>query len=107
VLIYLLAAVVVPRIPSALIAAAALAVCTAVELLQLSPLPAALGEIFPPARLVFGTTFGMLDLVSYGTGVLAAGLLDAVLRRRLGGRRPGSRSHSGAVPADASGQNVP
>ncbi|WP_264668838.1 DUF2809 domain-containing protein [Arthrobacter sp. VKM Ac-2550] len=107
VLIYLLVAAVTPRIPSVLTAAAALAVCTAVELLQLSPLPAALGEIFPPARLVFGTTFGMLDLVSYGTGVLAAGLLDGVLRRRLRVRRLGSRSHSGAVAADASGQNVP
>ena len=106
-LIYLLMAAVAPRIPCALIAAAALAVCTAVELLQLSPLPAALGEIFPPARLVFGTTFGMLDLVSYGTGVLAAGLLDGMLRRRLGARRPGKRNRSGAVPAEASGQSVP
>jgi hypothetical protein len=107
VLIYLLMAAVAPRIPSVLIAAAALAVCTAVELLQLSPLPAALGEIFPPARMVFGTTFAMLDLVSYGTGVLVAGLLDAVLRRRLGVLRPGSRNRSGAVPADVSGQNMP
>jgi len=107
VLIYLLVAAVASRIPSWQAAAAALAVCTAVELLQLSPLPAALGEIFPPARLVFGTTFGMLDLVSYGTGVLAAGLLDGVLCRRLDDRRPGSRSLSGAVPAEASGQDVP
>ncbi|QTG81008.1 DUF2809 domain-containing protein [Arthrobacter crystallopoietes] len=107
VLIYLLVAAVASRIPSWQAAAAALAVCTAVELLQLSPLPAALGEIFPPARLVFGTTFGMLDLVSYGTGVLAAGLLDGVLCRRLDVRRPGSRSLSGAVPAEASGQDVP
>ncbi|SDQ89806.1 DUF2809 domain-containing protein [Arthrobacter crystallopoietes] len=102
VLIYLLVAAVASRNPSVLISAAALAVCTAVELLQLSPLPAALGEIFPPARLVFGTTFGMLDLVSYATGVLAAGLLDGVLRRRLGAPRSGRRIHSGAVSAEAS-----
>lgn len=107
VLIYLLMAAVVVRVPSWQTAAAALAACTAVELLQLSPLPAALGEIFPPARLVFGTTFGMLDLVSYATGVLAAGLLDGVLRRRLGVRRFGSRSQGSAVPAEDSGQNVP
>jgi len=107
VLIYLLVAAVASRIPSWQAAAAALAVCTAVELLQLSPLPAALGEIFPPARLVFGTTFGMLDLVSYGTGVLAAALLDSVLRRPCGVRRPGSRSPDGAVPTEASGQIVP
>jgi hypothetical protein len=102
VLVYLLVAAVAPRIPGVLTAAAALTVCAAVELLQLSPLPAALGEIFPPARLVFGTTFGMLDLVSYGTGVLAAGLLDRVLRRR-----PRGRGHISNVPAEASGQIVP
>ncbi|WP_298454894.1 DUF2809 domain-containing protein [uncultured Cellulomonas sp.] len=50
-----------------------LAVCTALELAQLTGVPAALAERWWPARLVLGTTFHAPDLVAYLAGAAAAG----------------------------------
>lgn len=55
--------------------------CVGIELLQLTGLPASLAEVFPPARLVLGTTFAALDLVAYLLGTLAA-VLVCTWRRR-------------------------
>ncbi|MGO2151585.1 MAG: DUF2809 domain-containing protein, partial [Microbacterium gubbeenense] len=67
VLIYLLAAIVVPRGAWAI----ALAWCVGVELFQLTGLPAQWGS---PWTLVFGSGFAWTDLVFYSVGVaLAAG----------------------------------
>lgn len=80
-LIYLLVACLAPRWRPATVALWAMSWCFAVELLQLSGLPADLARIFPPSRLVFGTGFSALDLVAYVPGVLFPWLID---RRRSG-----------------------
>lgn len=50
----------------------AIVLCAGIEALQLTGLPALVGEILPPLQLVLGTTFGALDLVAYVVGVLVA-----------------------------------
>ena len=85
VLIYVLVAFCTPRARVGTVAAAAFGICAGIELFQLTGVPAALGQAFPPARLVLGTGFLWSDLVLYGVGVAAVALVDAALRRR---RRP-------------------
>ncbi|WP_281269075.1 DUF2809 domain-containing protein [Citricoccus nitrophenolicus] len=79
VLIYLLIALVLPARPRVLVAGLALAGCLAVELLQLTGLSADLGALWPPLRLVLGTTFGFADLVAYAGGVALAYATDRLL----------------------------
>lgn len=79
VMVYLLMAFIAPRWRPALVAVAALGFCWAVELLQLTPLPHDLGSVFPPARLVLGTTFVVGDLIAYAAGAVAACLADHYL----------------------------
>ncbi|WP_324014744.1 DUF2809 domain-containing protein [Microbacterium sp. JZ37] len=89
VLVYLLAAFAAPRARLLVVAAAALAWCTAVELLQLTGLPARWGAAFPPLLLVLGTVFSAADLAWYAAGVAIAAGADAALRAlRAPGRRP-------------------
>jgi hypothetical protein len=76
VLIYILVAILIPSKSKALIAAAAVTVCVMIELFQLTGLPAALGESWPPLRLVLGTTFGTADLLAYGGGAAVAYAVD-------------------------------
>ncbi|MET0854022.1 MAG: DUF2809 domain-containing protein [Microterricola sp.] len=57
-------------------------VSVAIELLQLTGAPAALSTVFPPARLVFGTSFAVLDLVAYACGALVFGAVGALLATR-------------------------
>jgi hypothetical protein len=71
VLIVLLVAFVVPRAP-----------WWAVELLQLTTLPAEWGSAFRPLSLVFGTTFSPWDLLWYTAGVALAAGTDGIVRRR-------------------------
>jgi len=56
-------------------------VCTgiglAVELAQLTPGPAALGEVHRGFHLVFGSSFDVRDLPAYPAGAAAAALLHA------------------------------
>lgn len=67
-------------------AGVALAVSVAVELLQLSSIPAQLSHAFPPARLVLGTSFAPLDLVAYGAGALLAGTVGSLVVARANAR---------------------
>lgn len=80
VMAYLLVVFVAPRAPSWAVALVAIAWCTAVELLQLTDLPAQWGAAFLPARLVFGSAFDARDLVVYAVAVVAAAGVDAAAR---------------------------
>ena len=84
VLVFLLVAVLVPTASTVRIGLGAFAICAAVELLQLTGLPSALTGVFPPARLVLGTTFVATDLVSSAVGVGLAVIADRLLRRPSG-----------------------
>lgn len=69
-------------------------IAVVIELLQLTGAPAALAAVFPPARLVFGTSFAALDFVAYACGALAFGVLGGLLarvRRGSSARRPSTR----------------
>lgn len=88
VLIYLLVALAVPRKPRALIAVVALTVCALIELLQLTGLPSTLGAIWPPIRLVLGTTFGTADLIAYAAGCVLAYTADRLISNAVSFRRP-------------------
>lgn len=79
VLIHLIVAFLAPRWPSWLSGSVALAWCVAVELFQLTGIPAAWGF---PLTLVFGSGFAATDLVFYAIGVALAAGGDATMRRR-------------------------
>ncbi|MBP3044375.1 DUF2809 domain-containing protein [Arthrobacter jiangjiafuii] len=87
VLLYLLLAFAAPRARSLTIAAAAVVLCGVIELFQLTPWPARWAELWPPLRLVLGTTFNPWDLPAYAAGGFAAGLADHLLRRVGASRR--------------------
>lgn len=69
------------RIRHWIAAAVALAVSASIEFLQLSSIPEQLGALFPPARLVLGTSFAPLDLVAYCVGALLFGAVGTVSAR--------------------------
>ncbi|ADG74709.1 conserved hypothetical protein [Cellulomonas flavigena DSM 20109] len=81
-LVHLLVLLVAPRVGVLVAAGTALGVCTAVELAQLTPLPAAVGAAWPPAAYVLGSTFVATDLLAYATGVGAVTAADAAAARR-------------------------
>ena len=81
-LVYVLVAFFWPRLRPALVAAAALAFSVAVELFQLTSVPADLGASFPPAKLVLGSSFVATDLLAYATGAALAAGVDSALQRR-------------------------
>lgn len=97
VLIYLLVLVAAPRVPPWGAAVAAGVWCTAVELLQLTPLPAMWGAAFPPARLVFGSAFDPRDLVIYAVTVVVCAVFDLAWRARI--RRRVTPTGRGSVSA--------
>jgi len=76
-LVFTLLVVVAPRARSATLALVTVAVCTAIELAQLTGIPAAIVDAVPAARYVLGTTFVAADLLAYAVG---AGLAWAVRR---------------------------
>lgn len=82
VLAYFVLAFLFPAARHARVAAGALAFSAAVELFQLTDLPAQLAEAFPPSRLVLGTTFAVPDLAAYAVGAAAAWAADAAVSRR-------------------------
>ncbi|NEA80049.1 DUF2809 domain-containing protein [Actinospica acidiphila] len=85
-LILALVVVLAPRSTPARAAGIALAVSWAVELLQLTGLPAGLSARSTAARLVLGSTFNAPDLFWYAVGACAGWLaLRAVVRRREAG----------------------
>jgi len=72
-------------------AAAALAFCWAVELSQLTGVPAALSERSLLARLALGVTFDPIDLPWYAVGVLVALGSHLAARRGAGEKSPARR----------------
>ncbi len=72
VLIYVLAAVVRPGVRPSRAFAVALGLSFAVEIAQLTPYPAWLSSKHVLLRLVFGTTFGFIDLAGYTVGAIFA-----------------------------------
>ncbi|KTR96737.1 hypothetical protein NS220_00695 [Microbacterium testaceum] len=65
--------------------------CVGVEFFQLTGLPVALADRFPPAALVLGSGFDPRDLVVYVLAVATAAAVDAAVGALLlhGGRRRG------------------
>lgn len=91
VLVYLVIAFALPRRSPLTVGVLAVAVCVGVELFQLTGLPAAWAQTFPPTRLLLGTTFTPGDLPLYALGGTAAAALDAAagnLASRWARRRP-------------------
>ncbi len=86
-LVYVVLALVWPSAVAARIGLATAAVCTSIELLQLTGAAASLSAAFAPARLVVGTTFAWVDLLAYTAGAASAALLDAGGRRSRARRR--------------------
>jgi hypothetical protein len=70
-----------PRARAVVIGGAAGAWCLAVELLQLTEVPAAAAEVTPLARLVLGSGFDAWDLPAYAVGVLVALVVVRLSRR--------------------------
>ncbi len=93
VLVTLLVALVAPRARPATLGAVALAVCTTVELAQLTGVPATLVDAAPPLRYLLGTTFHAPDLAAYAVGAAAAagGLAAA-------GARAARKTHAAPDP---------
>ena len=75
----------------------ALAIAVGVELLQLTPIPAAVVDAVPAARLLFGSAFDPWDLAAYLGGAVALFVLLRVITRAR------TRAISAAVPAQPSG----
>jgi hypothetical protein len=82
VMIFLLVAFTIPRSKTHHIAAIALAICFAIEFLQLTPIPANINSHMPLMRLVLGEHFSWWDLVAYAGGVALTFILFGFDRRR-------------------------
>ncbi|MFE4453119.1 DUF2809 domain-containing protein [Streptomyces sp. NPDC056796] len=94
VLIHTLVVLLVPRVRPLSAAAAALAVSWAVELAQLTGVPAGLARQSTVARLVLGSTFNVPDLFWYAAGAALAWAVHSRLPSGAGPARSG-----GAGPA--------
>ena len=107
VLVYLLLALAAPRVRPRALGAGAFAWCAAVELAQLTSVPAQLVDAWAPVRYLLGTTFAPVDLVAYLAGAVLAGVLHARLDP-VPGAVPtvGSGPVRGSVP-DARSDSTP
>ncbi|MEU4832205.1 DUF2809 domain-containing protein [Streptosporangium sp. NPDC023615] len=100
VLVHALIVFVRPPVTPVRAALGALAFSWAVELAQLTPVPAALSETSVVARLVLGSTFGAGDLVAYAAGAALAATAHTLLVRGRGrGQRRGHRPGRAGVPS--------
>lgn len=88
VLVYLLLALLAPRARPLVVGGVAWAACAAVELAQLTGVPAAVVGLWDPARWVLGTTFHAPDLAWYAAGAALAAVVDAAVARRRAAHRP-------------------
>lgn len=79
--IYLAVALLAPRARPAMCAGVAIGWSFAVEVLQLTDLPASAAAIFPPARLVLGSGFDPRDLLVYALAGAFAFAVDVTLTR--------------------------
>jgi len=91
VLVYVLVLVVRPAARPSRALAIALGVSLAVEIAQLTPYPAWLSSKHVLLRLVFGTTFGWIDVAGYVVGAVAAASLH-LGALALGRAGPASRA---------------
>jgi hypothetical protein len=80
VLVYVLVLVARPSARPSRAFAIALGVSVAVEIAQLTPYPAWLSSKHVLLRLVFGTTFGWIDIAGYVVGAVAAVALHVAAR---------------------------
>ncbi|MGW6130990.1 ribosomal maturation YjgA family protein [Cellulomonas sp. NPDC055163] len=87
VLVYALVGVVAVRARPWVLAVAAWALSSVVEVAQLTGLPAAVVALWDPARWVLGTTFDAPDLVAYAAGAALAALADGAVARAAGPQR--------------------
>jgi hypothetical protein len=83
VLVYVLVLVVRPDASVRRASAIALGWSFAVELAQISPYPAWLSSKHVILRLIFGTTFGFVDLAGYVVGAACAAAVHSLVLRRL------------------------
>ncbi|WP_394840295.1 DUF2809 domain-containing protein [Pendulispora rubella] len=81
-LVYTLVVTIAPRLSPWRAAGIALAFCWAIELGQLTGIPASLATRSKLARLVLGTTFNVPDLFWYAAGVAPVAGADKMLRSR-------------------------
>lgn len=81
-LLFVVAAIASPKSSGSVLAGFALLASALVEVLQLTPLPAAAGNVFPPARWVLGSTFVASDLIGYALGALVVFGLDRLAPKR-------------------------
>jgi hypothetical protein len=89
VLLHTLVVLTVPAARPRTAAGSALAVSWAVELLQLSGMPAELSEHSSVARLVLGSTFNPPDLFWYGAGAAVSLLVHTAVAPLLSCRHTG------------------
>ncbi|WP_341955742.1 DUF2809 domain-containing protein [Microbacterium sp. LWH13-1.2] len=87
VMMYLVIATVFARAASWVIGAAAVVVCTLIEVFQLTGLPGVWAEAFWPVRLVLGAGFDARDLIAYAVGAAVVTACDLILRRRSRARQ--------------------
>ncbi len=80
-LVHLLVLLAAPRVRPAVAAATAACVCVAVELFQLTAVPAQVCAAWPPAAYVLGSTFVATDLAAYVAGVAVLTAVDVAARR--------------------------
>ena len=73
------------------LAGTAVVLCWLVELFQLTGWPSRLGQEWPAAHLVLGSTFNPWDLAAYAAGGAAAAAADQLFRR-LPARAPAGRA---------------
>jgi hypothetical protein len=74
--------VVAPRWHPLFVGGIALAWCLGVELFQLTGVPLAAADAFPPAVLLLGTVFDARDLLVYAVTIAVATAVDAAVTRR-------------------------
>lgn len=100
--VYVAVGILAPHWRSMSVAGTAFAVCLAVELFQLTGVPARLADAFAPAALVLGRGFDGTDVVLYLVGVGVAGAADAALRAR----RPAAVEATSRIPSHTGPRNT-
>lgn len=102
VLVYLLAAWLLPHSRMLRPAVVAVAICAGIELFQLTGFPRAWASVFPPSALLLGSGFDVRDIVVYTVAISAAAIIDAALARASARLSPGNaagRPPEGERPA--------
>lgn len=88
-LVVVLVLVVRPRTRPVTAAAVGFGLCAALELLLLTGVPQALGDRWPAAAALLGSSFAALDLLWYAAGAALGAAVGALVLRTVS--RPGAR----------------